>query len=864
MRRNVRVIMLSAGLAALGAFWTLRQMPASAQGDDPQRWLYEDKEAYEQVSGAARAAIDFRFAPPREESVGSLLGEGEAIRVEGSPAALDNVLVNDSTTDTIRDVQSETTIVLGAGGTVVSAFNDSGSLVLFSSGHFDGFSRSADFGTTWSDRGRVGNRAFGSAGDPVLARDNVTGWMYFATLYLRGSGINVFRSNDDGLTFRAPVNAFPGFQQISGGLDFLDKEWIAVDNFPGAGQGNIYAVARNFPAAGAAARAGITFTRSTDGGQSFGPSPGLLLASAVPANVQGAWVVVGADHAVYVFWYDQNFTPRQLRMRKSTDQGVSFGAPVTVATLSGTATNGDLGFGQFRTNSFIQVVTNPIDASILYATFNDNPPGPDRGDIYFTQSVDGGTTWSAPVRVNDDPTTRDQWQPSLGVTSNGSHVFVGFYDRRLSLTNALIDVWGAIGTISGATVTFDRNFRITTESFPAVPGGNSVNPVYMGDYDQAVADSEFFYYTWGDNRLPNPNDPINRPRQPDVRFARIPVAGPPPASALVAVASAVTGGNGNGLIDPNECNNYTVTLQNFGPGTATGVSATLTTTTPGVTIVQPTSTYPDIPPAETATNVTPFQISTSATFVCGINVNLTLTVTAADGTFTFPLLLRSGSPAAETRFDNDTPVPIPDVTVTESPITVSGFTSVIAKVRVSLHLTHTFDGDLRIGLVAPDNTVVFLALNRGGAGSNYGAACSPDAARTTFDDNAAVPIAAGTAPFIGTFQPDQALVTFKGKLGSAVNGTWRLRIFDDFPMDSGTLQCWSLFLSEAVCTDGGGECAVADAAEHASFVPTSARWLLQRPGVRPVSTVISQLLRSNWTASATVTPARPRQLTRDR
>ena len=840
-------------------------MPTSAQGDDPQRWLYEDKETYQQLSGAALAAIDFRFAPPREGGLGSLPGEGEGFQVEDSPAALDNTLVNDPSTDTIRDVQSETTIVLGASGTVVSAFNDSGSFVPFSSGHFDGFSRSGDFGTTWRDRGRVSNRAFGSAGDPVLARDSVTGRIYFSTLYFAGSGINVFRSNDDGLTFSAPVNAFPGFQQISGGLDFLDKEWMAIDNFPGPGQGNIYVVARNFaPLPAGAARAGITFTRSTNGGQSYGPSPGLLLASGATANVQGAWVAVGVDHAVYVFWYDQNFMPRQLRMRKSVDQGVSFGAPVTVTTLAGTGTNGDLGFGQFRTNSFIQVVTNPVDASILYASFNDNPPGPDRGDIYFTQSIDGGDTWSAPVRVNDDPTTRDQWQPALGVTSNGSHVFVGFYDRRLSVSNTLIDVWGAIAPISGTTVTFGRNFPITTESFPAVPGGNSVNPVYMGDYDQAVADSEFFYYTWGDNRLPNPNNPAGRPRQPDVRFARIPVAGPPPASALVAIASAVTGGNGNGLIDPNECNDFIVTLQNFGPGTATGISATLTTTTPGVTIVQPTSTYPDTAPGGTATNITPFQISTSSAFICGINVNLTLTVTAADGTFTFPLLIRTGSPGSEARFDNDTPVPILDVSAAESPITVSGFTGVIAKVRVSLHLTHTFDADLRIGLVAPDNTVVFLALNRGGAGDNYGTACSPDGARTTFDDSAAVPISAGSPPFVGTFRPDQPLVTFNAKFGSAVNGTWRLRIFDDFTLDTGTLHCWSLFLSEAVCADGGGACTTPDAVEHASFVPPSARWLLQRPGVKSVSSVFSPLLNLNPIASTTATSTRSWQLVRAR
>jgi hypothetical protein len=46
----------------------------------------------------------------------------------------------------------------------------------------------------------------------------------------------------------------------------------------------------------------------------------------------------------------------------------------------------------------------------------------------------------------------------------------------------------------------------------------------MGDYDQAVADNNYFYTTWGDNRLANPNY-APHVNQPDVRFARIPVTG---------------------------------------------------------------------------------------------------------------------------------------------------------------------------------------------------------------------------------------------------------------------------------------------------------------------------------------------------
>ena len=198
-------------------------------------------------------------------------------------------------------------------------------------------------------------------------------------------------------------------------------------------------------------------------------------------------------------------------------------------TLAGTATNGDLGFGQLRTNSFVQAVAHPADPSVLYLTVNDNPPGADRGEILFITSGDAGATWGAPVRVNDDPTTRDQWQPSLAVTPDGSRVFIGFYDSPTEPDQHAHRRVGSDRHGQWRAVTFAPNFRITSESFPAVPGGTSVNPLYMGDYDQAVADDGSFYYTWGDNRLPNPNNVAGRPRQPDVRFARIPVEGPAPA-----------------------------------------------------------------------------------------------------------------------------------------------------------------------------------------------------------------------------------------------------------------------------------------------------------------------------------------------
>src|SRR5262249_15070247 len=90
-------------------------------------------------------------------------------------------------------------------------------------------------------------------------------------------------------------------------------------------------------------------------------------------------------------------------------------------------------------------------------------------------------------------------------------------------------------TISGTTVNFDTNFRVSSQSFPAVFGQDPViNSTYMGDYDQAAADSNFFYDVWGDNRS---SDAFHA-NQPDVRLAEIPIAGlPPPAGPAVSSSS---------------------------------------------------------------------------------------------------------------------------------------------------------------------------------------------------------------------------------------------------------------------------------------------------------------------------------------
>ena len=271
-------------------------------------------------------------------------------------------------------------------------------------------------------------------------------------------------------------------------------------------------------------------------------------------------------------------------------------------------------------------------------------------------------------------------------------------------------------------------------------------------------------------------------------------------------SATVTGGNGDGNVDVNECNLLSVVVTNISGGTLTGVSGTLVSKTAGVSVTVDTAAYPNMAAGARGTNTAPFQFSTGPGFVCGTNLDFELVLqTAANGTLVIPFSLPSGSAGNPVTFINNTVFPIPDGGTVDALIAVSGITTPIKRVTVSLHITHTADSDLDISLVAPDGTIIVLSSDNGGVSSDYGTDCTA-ANRTTFSDLGLAAITAGSAPFVGTFRPEQALSAFNGKSGAAVNGTWRLRVADDTAGAVGSLRCWSLFISPTVCTDGGGAC----------------------------------------------------------
>lgn len=450
-----------------------------------------------ELSEAIFGPFDYAGFLDREANGKVPNGQGE---VPGSSPA--DILTNNNTgsTGSAFFTQSETSVV-AFGNTVLVGFNDSGSNA-GGSNKFTGFSRSINGGTSFTDGGTLPTSAGGDAGDPVMARNETTGRIYFSTLGFSTPTIQVFRSDDNGATWMAPVVGTPGGSSE-------DKQWLAVDNNAGAGNGNVYLISRNFGAGN-----GIYMYRSTDNGATFGPNGGTFITS----GNQGAYVAVGTDHSVYAFWWAGS----TIQMRRSTDQGLTFGATVTVASGLIGGTNGDLGLvGQnngeafnrtIRSNSFPHAAVNPVTGAI-YAVYNNRGTATgDKGDIFMVQSTNNGATWSAPVKVNDDLTTTDQWQPTLAVSPDGTKLMVNYYSREVDTTTADGDpvnnqfrYFGRIGDITGATVTFAPSFAVSpVNSKPEVGRDAVINTTYMGDYNQTAATPGAFHIVWSDNRDPLP------------------------------------------------------------------------------------------------------------------------------------------------------------------------------------------------------------------------------------------------------------------------------------------------------------------------------------------------------------------------
>ncbi len=116
------------------------------------------------------------------------------------------------------------------------------------------------------------------------------------------------------------------------------------------------------------------------------------------------------------------------------------------------------------------------------------------------------------------------------------------------------------------------------------------------------------------------------------------------------------------------------------------------------------------------------------------------------------------TPAPGPRFVNNMDYPINDNSTVDSPITVTGVPgNAPSALRAEVHIKHTYIGDLRVQLIAPDGTAFLLKPFKTGGDT--------DNIDTTYTVNAS---------------------------SKTANGTWKLRVGDNAAQDTGKIDSWAL------------------------------------------------------------------------
>ena len=234
-----------------------------------------------------------------------------------------DVQVNDKTGDATCGAcggrplsQSETTIAAN-GNHLVAGWNNSKGFC--TGGAVQGYGYSTDGGATWTSFSELPALPTGGRyrGDPVNADNRTTGDFYLLGLYeggAPGSGIALTRGHFAGASFVIDLNT----QVAVGGANFLDKPWMAVDPV----SGNLYVTYSNF-IGGTTSQ--IELIRSLDNGATWS-APLVLSSPAGFGLVQSSRPAVGPAGELYVVWDESGVPLNHLRIRRSNDFGVSFGA----------------------------------------------------------------------------------------------------------------------------------------------------------------------------------------------------------------------------------------------------------------------------------------------------------------------------------------------------------------------------------------------------------------------------------------------------------------------------------------------------------------------------------------------------------
>ena len=329
-----------------------------------------------------------------------------------------------------------------------------------------GFAYTTNGGTRWIAPGVLENNVFRS--DPVLNSD--TAGRFFYLSLVQNFFDDLWRSVTGGQSWTRV-----------GPADGGDKQWFTIDNTNSSGRGFQYQCwstdGNNY--------GGRQFTRSTDGGLTWMD----------PINIPNspAWGTLDVDSVGNLFIGGVNLTTNGIWCVRSTN-AKNGGVVPTFDRSTAVNLGGDIVFAEpINPEGLVGQVFLAVDRSgtstndNVYMLASVQPPGFTNGsDVMFVRSTNGGITFSAPRRINDDPVNHAKWHwfGTLSVAPSG-RIDVVWYDTRNSPNNVTSQLFYSFSIDGGNT--WSPNVAVSNPFNPFIGYPNQSK---IGDYITVVSDDD--------------------------------------------------------------------------------------------------------------------------------------------------------------------------------------------------------------------------------------------------------------------------------------------------------------------------------------------------------------------------------------
>jgi hypothetical protein len=336
-----------------------------------------------------------------------------------------------------------------------------------------GYGYTTDGGQTWTFPGVIEPGVFRS--DPVLASDSEGNFHYNSLTLTQDDEFlcTVYRTGDAAAPWDGGVPAYGG-----------DKQWMAIDKTGGVGDGHVYAYWTSFYSSCEP----DFFTRSLDGSQ-------YEACRSIPDDPQWGTLAVAPSGELFVV----GTTGSGFVVGRSSDARYSLGSGATWDLSTFVSLGGSIDYstgpnpGGLLGQAWIATDPSPAgpEGTTVYVLCSVNPPGGDPLDVKFSRSTDGGATWSAPIRVNDDAsTTAYQWFGTMSVAPSG-RIDAIWLDTRDGPGPYGSSLYYSFSIDGGLTWT--ANERLS-DSFDPHLGWPQQQK--MGDYFHMVSDDAGFKLAW--------------------------------------------------------------------------------------------------------------------------------------------------------------------------------------------------------------------------------------------------------------------------------------------------------------------------------------------------------------------------------